>query len=521
MKNKNSNFLKVLMVTLTFFLATCKKETTPDDKVNQPISSELGFVKATNQQLSAFQVAPTLSLSNLPKVWLSLPMPPVGNQLQQGSCTSWATAYAVNGYFKHLREFTNYQYSNSLLSPSYVYSSITNGSCTGTSYPDNFNVMIQKGCCTLEDLPYNDISCNKSNDNTLDQKASLNKLLKFELVNKNDITNLKSILYSGFPIMIAIDVDASFDNLKSPFILKQKSGSVRGGHAIVVVGYDDNLNAFKVQNSWGENWGDNGFFWIDYDFFPTAVIGSECYIAYPQSGNSTQDQIAISLSGDMNFGNVEVSKSLTRTLKISCSGNKPLVVSSIVLPNGFSGSFTGVIQPNSNQDINITFSPSQAMTFPGILTVNANQTSGTNTIAIIGTGSGSTNNITNVAKGKTGTASLGGNPSYAFDGNLNTAWNAGNYAPQWISVNLQKSYSISKIKLLPSQNPNCNSTYEIFITTDLTNWTSIDKFTIFSTNNIYIERNFTSEYKNVIGVKVQTLSSLSWIAWLEIEIYGY
>jgi len=42
-----------------------------------------------------------------------------------------------------------------------------------------------------------------------------------------------------------------------------------GLHAVVLCGYDDTRQAFRGVNSWGEdNWGDNGFFWIDYGCFP-------------------------------------------------------------------------------------------------------------------------------------------------------------------------------------------------------------------------------------------------------------
>ncbi len=38
-----------------------------------------------------------------------------------------------------------------------------------------------------------------------------------------------------------------------------------GGHAIAVVGYDENGKFWICKNSWGTSWGDNGWFKIDYN----------------------------------------------------------------------------------------------------------------------------------------------------------------------------------------------------------------------------------------------------------------
>jgi hypothetical protein len=45
------------------------------------------------------------------------------------------------------------------------------------------------------------------------------------------------------------------------------------GHAMVVVGYDDDKHggAFEVQNSWGTNWGNDGYIWITYNDFARFV----------------------------------------------------------------------------------------------------------------------------------------------------------------------------------------------------------------------------------------------------------
>ncbi len=44
------------------------------------------------------------------------------------------------------------------------------------------------------------------------------------------------------------------------------------GHAVCLVGYDDNKNAFKFINSWGTSWGIDGYGWISYDFMENTEV---------------------------------------------------------------------------------------------------------------------------------------------------------------------------------------------------------------------------------------------------------
>ncbi|NRB62807.1 MAG: hypothetical protein HRU40_07240, partial [Saprospiraceae bacterium] len=48
-----------------------------------------------------------------------------------------------------------------------------------------------------------------------------------------------------------------------------------GGHAMVVIGYDHRRGAFKLMNSWGTEWGQQGFIWIKYQ-----VMAKFCKYAY-------------------------------------------------------------------------------------------------------------------------------------------------------------------------------------------------------------------------------------------------
>lgn len=37
-----------------------------------------------------------------------------------------------------------------------------------------------------------------------------------------------------------------------------------GGHMVLIIGWDDERQAWLVKNSWGEEWGEKGFAWIKY-----------------------------------------------------------------------------------------------------------------------------------------------------------------------------------------------------------------------------------------------------------------
>jgi uncharacterized membrane protein len=94
----------------------------------------------------------------------------------------------------------------------------------------------------------------------------------------------------------------------------------------------------------------------------------------------------ISLSGDLDFGNVNVGSSGLLTLTITNNGNSPLTVSSIDYPAGFTGAFSGVIASGANTNVTVTFSPIAPTGYSGTVTVNSDATSGVNTVNASGTG---------------------------------------------------------------------------------------------------------------------------------------
>ena len=81
------------------------------------------------------------------------------------------------------------------------------------------------------------------------------------------IEEIKQALASGKIVVAGILVTNSFLDWNGQGVIGVPAGYILGAHAVVFCGYDDDKKAVRGVNSWGERWGDKGFFWLSYDFF--------------------------------------------------------------------------------------------------------------------------------------------------------------------------------------------------------------------------------------------------------------
>ncbi|CAA7194072.1 C1 family peptidase [Chryseobacterium potabilaquae] len=220
-------------------------------------------------------------------------LPSAGNQGTDQSCVAWSTTYAAATILE--RNFIN---SNaSPRSPRYVYNQINNGSCTTTpGIINGLNTLVSSGACSIEEMPYVQGQCSFAPSQFQRNLASSHKLTKWATVDNTNLQQVKTLLANNFPLIISVPMNSSFGLISASTgwavtSCESFNAFATPMHAVCVVGYDDNRRAFKVMNSFGNNFADNGFFWISYDLFTQrrSSLGqgspvNECYTAEVKDG---------------------------------------------------------------------------------------------------------------------------------------------------------------------------------------------------------------------------------------------
>ncbi|MBN2465999.1 hypothetical protein JXD38_10305 [candidate division WOR-3 bacterium] len=210
-------------------------------------------------------------------------MPPVGDQGNQNSCVAWAMGY----YDKTHVEYIDQHYAGGdptwypdvpehQVSPSFIYNQINAGNDAGAYMTDAQTLIIDQGAAMLSDCPYND------NDyTTWPTEAAYENALPYRglegwvvnVMSDVGINQIRLWMVNHNTCVLGINVYDNFDHIEqydTVYTVHDKTGRNRGGHALCIVGYDDNKQtadgpgAFRLVNSWGPDWGDNGYCWMSY-----------------------------------------------------------------------------------------------------------------------------------------------------------------------------------------------------------------------------------------------------------------
>ena len=150
------------------------------------------------------------------------------------------------------------------------------GSCSGGYIVSTSRFIRDTGSPDEGCYPYlgRDSSCDQACSNW---REVARRVSGYTRVSKS-VSALKNALYNRGPINVGMMVYTDFSYYSSG-IYEYSYGQREGGHAVLVVGYDDAQQCFIVKNSWGTDWGENGFFRIAYSQVDNVIdFGAEACV---------------------------------------------------------------------------------------------------------------------------------------------------------------------------------------------------------------------------------------------------
>ena len=202
-----------------------------------------------------------------PSIDLSANFPPVGNQGIQNSCVGWAVGYALKSFQERLEERWEFGPAT-MFSPAWIYNQINGGSDQGSHIHEALRLIVDEGAATLTTMPYIERDYRSQPTDRATREA---RQYRAENLGRVPGTlQIKAALFNRHPVVIGMRVHENFNRLSGTNpVYSTFSGPVVGLHAVTIVGYDDNRfgGAFKVINSYGTGWGDDGYFWLPYEHF--------------------------------------------------------------------------------------------------------------------------------------------------------------------------------------------------------------------------------------------------------------
>ena len=192
---------------------------------------------------------------------------PVEDQGQLGSCT----ANALVGNLEFLEKKADKAVTD--LSRLFVYYNEramegTVSEDSGAVIRDGIKTLAKQGVCTEKRWPYVISKFAVKPTPACFKEASKEVVVSYHRI--LTLQQMRQCLAEGYPFVFGFTVYESFESdavAKTGLLNMPASGEkVMGGHAVMAAGYDDATKRFLIRNSWGSDWGMEGYFTMPYEY---------------------------------------------------------------------------------------------------------------------------------------------------------------------------------------------------------------------------------------------------------------
>jgi C1A family cysteine protease len=222
-----------------------------------------------------YKVSTPISLP--PLIDLRPGMPTPYNQGQLGSCTANGIAGSIE-YERKKQGLPELMPSRLFIYYNERVIEHTVKSDSGATIRDGIKAVNSKGVCPESEWGYDITKFTKKPPKKCYKDAAHDRVLQYAGVPQY-LTSMKECLAEGYPIVLGFTVYESFESsevAKTGIIpMPGKNESALGGHCIMVVGYDDSKQWFICRNSWGDSWGDKGYFYMPYQYLTNPDLTSD------------------------------------------------------------------------------------------------------------------------------------------------------------------------------------------------------------------------------------------------------
>ncbi len=147
-----------------------------------------------------------------------------------------------------------------------------------------------------ENAPFNGFPEAMGNYGEAARYNSYAHLQNSQFIPADDSQGIKKAILKNGSVTVSYYHSASFLNYTESGTTYFQDRVENTNHTVTIIGWDDNFSkdnfrykpvtdgAWLVKNSWGENWGDNGYFWVSY-----CDTSLSCFVTYDMESADNYD----------------------------------------------------------------------------------------------------------------------------------------------------------------------------------------------------------------------------------------